>query len=143
MISRRADRAAGIGLVLLAVAVVLATRGFRGAFLTDPIGPRAMPWLAAGLLALSGLWLAVRPHPDRDWPRASVARRLGVITLVFLGYAALLQPIGFVAATTLLMLALSRAFEGRFWPSLAGALGVSVLLYLLFAVVLGVPLPVL
>jgi len=140
--SRRADRIAAAALALLALAAAFEARGFRVSFLTDPVGPRALPWLAAGLLALGGALLLLRPDEDGPWPPWPGARRVAAAVGASLLYAGLLQPIGFIAATTLLVTLLSRMFGGRLLPSALTALALAGGLYALFALLLGVPLPI-
>lgn len=140
--TRRADRIAAAALLGLALATALEARTFRVAFLTDPIGPRALPWLAAALLALGGILLWRRPDPDGFWPTWPGALRVGTTVAASLAYAALLQPIGFIAATALLVALLARMFGGRLLPSALAGLLLAAGLYTLFALVLGVPLPI-
>jgi putative tricarboxylic transport membrane protein len=139
----RSDRIAGGACVLAAVAIALVTRTFRVAFVTDPIGPRALPWLAATLLGLGGAILALHPHTEPRWPQPGPTRRAIVAAVVsFTLYAILIGPLGFVLATTLLMTVLARLFGGRLVPGLLAGAAFSGVLWLLFVTSLGVPLPI-
>jgi putative tricarboxylic transport membrane protein len=138
----RSQRLAGLACVLVAVAVALIARTFRVGFVTDPIGPRALPWLAAALLGLGGAVLALRPGAEPDWSPAGPTRRAIAATPVsFALYAILIGPLGFVLATTLLMTVLARMFGGRLVPGLLAGAAFSGVMWLLFVAGLGVPLP--
>ena len=143
---RRADRRAlvmGAALLLLALAVLLDAAGQTLAA-TYGMGPAAMPYAVAALLAALGAGHVVAAFRDglpvpgeADWAA------IGWITL---GLAALLLCIGlgagFVLATTLLFALTARAFGRRALLADAGigfALGVGI--YLLFAKVLTLSLP--
>lgn len=129
--------------MLAAVAIALVARTFRVGFVTDPIGPRALPWLAAALLGTGGLILVLRPGDEPDWPPAGPTRKAIAITLLsFALYAVLIGPLGFVLATTLLMTVLARVFGGRLLPGLLAGAAFSGVMWLLFVAGLGVPLPI-
>lgn len=135
-------RVAGTVCVLFAGMAALIARTFRVGFVTDPIGPRALPWLAAALLGLGGALLVLRPGAEPQWPPAGPPRRAIASTLAaFALYAILVGPLGFVLATTLLMTALARVFGGRLVPGLLAGAAFSGVLWLLFVAGLGVPLP--
>lgn len=135
------DRVAGAALVLLGVAVAADASTFEVAFLTDPVGPKALPYLAAFIFVVSGALLAIRPGTPRSWPGRTVLLRMSGAVVAFGMYAAILQPLGFTVATTLTMTVLSLLFGGPWKRSLAAALTLSVVLWYLFVWILGLPLP--
>ncbi len=135
------DRVAGLAGLALAAVTALETRTFRVTSLVDPIGPRALPWLAAFLIGAGALVLLLRPAANEDAMPPGTLRRIVVAVLVFLAYAGLIAPIGFFAATTLLGVALSLQFGARPVPALLAAAAFSGALWLLFALALGLPLP--
>lgn len=59
-----------------------------------------------------------------------------------MAYAYLLVPLGFIVTTALEMTLLSMLFGAKPRQAAVGGLSFSVLVYLLFTQVLGVPLPV-
>jgi len=143
MSAGHSERIAGSACVVAATTVALATRTFHVGFVTDPIGPRALPWLAAALLGLGGLILVLRPGKEPAWPPGGAPRRGVALTLSsFALYAVLIGPLGFVLATTLLMTALARVFGGRLVPGLLAGAAFSAVMWLLFVTGLGVPLPI-
>jgi putative tricarboxylic transport membrane protein len=135
------DRWAGGVLVLLAVAVAAEASTFDVAFLTDPVGPKALPWLAASLLLVTGGRIALRPGPAADWPaRGPILRMVGAVATL-LAYALLLATLGFFGATTGALTALSLLFGASFRKALGAAAGLAALLWVGFVYVLGLPLP--
>lgn len=142
MSAASSDRIAGVVLVVFAGVVALEARTFTVGFLTDPLGPKAVPLLAAALIGAGGLWLAVRPRREARWPAPGVLGRIGLVAGSFGVYAAVLPVLGFLLATTLEMSALSRLFGGRWVASVAAAFGFSVALYALFVYALALPLPI-
>lgn len=137
----RTDRVAGILLLLLGAVVALEARTFRVAFLTDPLGPRALPLLVAGLLALCGLVLIRRPGPEPAWPRSAGLLRGAAGAAVFLLYSLLMQPLGFGASTVAAVAGLGLLFGGPPRRVLVVGLVTTALLWLLFVPLLGIPLP--
>jgi len=135
------DRIAGGLLVALGALVAWEARTFRVAFLTDPVGPRALPLLVAALLAGGGLVLLLRPSPGRPWPEGGALVRVGAAALVFALYSMLLEPIGFALTTPLAVSALGILFRGPPLRTLITGISVTVILWLLFALALGIPLP--
>jgi putative tricarboxylic transport membrane protein len=135
------DRVAGAALAIAGLAIALEATTFEVAFLTDPVGPKALPLVAAVILFAAGATLLLRPRASSPWPSAPVLGRMAGATGVFLAYALVLEPMGFVLATTGTMAALSRLFGGAWLKSVVAAFALSVVLWYLFVWVLGLPLP--
>jgi putative tricarboxylic transport membrane protein len=136
------DRWIALGLLALAGLYAWEARTFQAGFLVDPVGPRAFPLLLAGLMGLAALLLGLRPGAGRPaWPARPTWMRAGVLCAGLVAYGYLLEPLGYVAATTAVMLGLATLFGGP--PARAGlaSLAVVVTLYLLFSALLGLYLP--
>lgn len=136
------DRVSGLALALLAVLVVLEARTYTVGFLTDPLGPRAVPFLVALFLLASGIWLASKPGAHAVWPPAAVWRRLGFAVVALVVYAVLIDSLGFFITTTLTVTTLSVTFGGRTKQSVLAAALFTVTVYVLFVYLLGIPLPI-
>ncbi|MFC3997423.1 tripartite tricarboxylate transporter TctB family protein [Nocardiopsis sediminis] len=140
-----APAAAGAGLA--AAALLLTGQIDQGPETAGMIGPRWWPeTLAFTLLGLSALHAALawrRPAPG-DAP--DPATREGVLRLVamaaaIVGYGVLWYFIHFLVSTTVLVAALTYLGGGRGWRALlAFPVVTTVVLYVLFGVVLRVPL---
>jgi putative tricarboxylic transport membrane protein len=137
----KTDRIAGALLLAGGGAAALEATTFEVAFLTDPVGPKAMPFLAAALFLGGGLQLLLRPTPDPEWPAPSVVVRMGGAVGAFLAYAATLPVLGFFLSTTLVTAALSMLFRGDWRHSLGAAATLSSVLWYLFVWALDLPLP--
>lgn len=128
--------------MVVAAAVAFEARTFVVTFLTDPLGARAVPLFVAVLLALGGILVALRPEPDPEWPGGRVWWVIAISVVSFLLYAALLYPLGFTVATLAQVFVLAVLFGGPPVKSLVGAGMLTGVLYLLFAHLLGLSLPV-
>jgi putative tricarboxylic transport membrane protein len=137
----RADRISGACLMVLGLAVGAEASTFEVAFLTDPVGPKALPYLSAAIFFGAGVLLLARPGPPPIWPGRRVLARMAGATAAFLLYGLVLRPLGFTVATTLAVGTLSTLFGGPVRRSFAAALALSVVLWYLFVWVLGLPLP--
>jgi putative tricarboxylic transport membrane protein len=139
--NRLGDRIAGPLLVLLGVAVGAEASTFNVAFPTDPVGPKALPYLSALVFVVAGVVLIARPTMGAPWPHRTVLLRMAGATAAFGAYSALIAPLGFVVATTITVSALSSLFGGPWKKALGAAVTLSVVLWYLFVWVLGLPLP--
>ncbi len=161
------DRVAGMALAATGCVAGFLATDFQVRFITDPVGPRALPLLAAGLLLLGGATMAWRPEtraspapgaspgavgaPDglqaappegRDASAVPGALR-PLLAVAAMALVPLLFPeLGFVLSVGLALAVIARLAGGSALESAAAALGLSGGLYLLFVYVLGVPLPV-
>jgi putative tricarboxylic transport membrane protein len=138
----RVDRVTGGMLVLMGVAAGLEATTYDVLFMTDPVGPKALPLLVAAILVIAGLSALFRPRPSVSLPdRPTIVAMAGAVA-AFLVYTTLLPFLGFFIATTLVVLALSLLYQGPLVPSLAAALALSGALWLLFVALLSLPLPI-
>jgi len=136
------DRVAGIAACVMALAVGVAATRFRVGFYTDPLGPGALPYLAAALIGVGGLAMVVRPGGASARPSAVVARRMAIVFASLVAYAWLLPLFGFLLSTAAILVILSHTFGGPLRRSVILTVLYVGTLYLLFAVVLGLSLPV-
>lgn len=137
-----ADRIAGSVLVVAGVATALEATTFDVAFMTDPVGPKALPLLVAAMMLLAGVRTLARPREEVALPPGPVALRMGGAALAFLAYAAILPWIGFFLATTLVVAALAVLYRGPVQGSVTAGLTLAAALWLLFVRILALPLPV-
>ena len=139
----KVDRVLGVGAVLLAIPVGLASWGFG---LGSPKSPGAGFWPLLVALAMAGLGVSLLFRPGDDAVREAGQPRwrklvLALVTMAL--YAAALEPLGYLLATVLLLFVQLRWVESRSWRvSAAIALVAAVVSLVLFRVLLKVPLPV-
>ena len=107
-------------------------------------GPGAWPFLLAVILSLVGGWLALRPQPPIPSPLTSHPRwgRWFMALGTLFGYVLVLQPLGYIVATLLLLLVQLRWVEDRQWTSsLCTAVLGAMISFLVFGLWLKVMLP--
>lgn len=165
-----ANRIVGILCLVTGAAMAWAARAYSAEISYEPVGPRAFPMLLAGIIALIGVWLvivgdrrAVAPAAathaaaqgqalpatgaaEAQTATAAIAPRtnllaVAVCAVAVLIYGALFQPLGFVLATTLMAMPVSKAFGGTLKGGLIGGLVMGFGFYFLFDKVLDVILP--
>jgi putative tricarboxylic transport membrane protein len=137
----RAGRIAGLAILVVAIVTAILASGFRVGFLTDPIGPRALPWLASLLLAVGGAMMIARPGSPPASIAAPMRAKVSLAIGAFVMYAIVLPLAGFVLSTAFLMALLARFYGGRWVQGIAAGVIFGGSLWLLFARALGVPLP--
>ena len=116
----------GLGVVGLAAVVAVSTALAPDAAAYARVGPKAVPWIVAGLLALLGSALAATALRG-GWPHEEAPERTDWRALAWLGAglglnAALIESVGFILASTLLFACVARGFGSR-RPPLDLALG--------------------
>ena len=137
-----ADRIAGGVLITAAVAVGIEATTFDVAFLTDPVGPKALPFVVAIMLAAGGGRTLAKPRDAVELPGRSGLSRMAAALGVLLLYAILLPWIGFFLSTTAVVAGLGILFGGPWKGGLATGLTLSAALWLLFVALLSLPLPI-
>lgn len=136
------DPVTGAVLVLLGLAAALEASTFDVAFMTDPVGPKALPYLVAGMLVAAGLTAIARPQDAGAAPARPMLLRIAAAVVAFVAYALALPVLGFFASTTLVVGGLALLYRGPPITSLAAAALLSGALWLLFVWALALPLPV-
>lgn len=148
------DTGIGLGLLLLAGLYWLGADQIRVSRLEGIVGAQAVPKglavslaILAALLIAQDLWrarraAAVAPGKDADAGVTEAHLRAAGMLLIGMGYLVVVNTIGYVPAVALLVLATAR-FMGRPWSVqlVLLALGGALVYYLLFARLLGIPLP--
>ena len=137
-----ADRTVGILLLLGAAAYAWAASRLEVGFFADTVGPKPFPYIIGAGMALSSLYLILRPDPNPSLPGRSFWLPFSVVLVSLIAYAYLLVPLGFIVATSLEMILLSLIFGAKPLQAALGGISFSVLIYLLFTQGLSVPLPV-
>ncbi|MFN8720789.1 MAG: tripartite tricarboxylate transporter TctB family protein [Rhodospirillales bacterium] len=137
-------------LVLAAAGIVLAAvyarqaSGLRMPAFSDPMGPRAVPYLIAGGLALSCLALVAEHFAKAERLAVPVGpTATAAITVALLAaYFWVIEPLGFVPATALFLLGvLSVTNRGRPATNVAVAILFPVATHLVLVMLLGARLP--
>jgi putative tricarboxylic transport membrane protein len=135
------DRILGAVCVAASAGMAWAAQGYAAAISYEPVGPRAFPLLLAGLMAVAGCWLMLRPGPQGGGLRLAHLRAIGLSALTIFVYALLFEWLGFTLATALMAVPVGMAFGGSWQRALAGGAGLGVVLFLVFDKLLDVVLP--
>ncbi|WP_456267894.1 tripartite tricarboxylate transporter TctB family protein [Kushneria sp. AK178] len=136
------DRIFGVVLLIVAVAYGWTSTQFPEPFGgSEAVGPDSFPKVIAVVMALSSLYLIVKPDPDNPWPATSIALELALAVGVLIAYTLLLVPLGFIPATLLAVGTLCwRMGAPPLRAYITGAVA-GIVVYLLFTYALGLALP--
>ncbi|QEY23754.1 tripartite tricarboxylate transporter TctB family protein [Neisseria animalis] len=118
--------------------------GYTAPIAYDPLGPRPYPVLLLSLLAVCCLYLAVRPireTVDLGYT-PPLLKKLGICLLALLMYGVVFELLGFPLATAAMAFVVGKLFGGSPFASAISGIVLGVGLYLLFDILLDVPLPV-
>jgi len=136
------DRILGLGLLVLAVAYGWVAQQwpepFGGA---ETVGPETFPTILAVVLVAGSIYLMIKPDPDAQWPVGKSALELVVSVVVLLVYALLLEPLGFVIATTLAVGTLSWRMGAKPGHAFLTGLLSAIVVFVLFNYGLSLSLP--
>lgn len=134
------DRILGAAGLALAAAFVWGASSIETGFIVDPLGPQKFPFIIGGVLAIASAYVLLRPDPAPEWPvRGRVLEIVGAV-VVLIGYALALEPVGFVVSTAIAAALLSwRLGSPPLWAAVSGV-GISVGIYVVFHLVLGLSL---
>jgi putative tricarboxylic transport membrane protein len=149
----RADLWLAVTVIIVAAIYLHADYGLRKANLGDPLGPKAFPALVGGGLILSAVLLLFETWNKRrvlqDTHIESRIKDQKHVMLVLLGmivwagvYYYFFEIAGYLIATPIFLLGLLSYFnKGKYLTNVLVAGGFTAVVYLLFSILLGVPLP--
>lgn len=133
-----------VGLVILAAAIWYGlTAGTYEASFGDPLGPAAFPVMLSVPVAVLSLFLLIRPDANPAWARGTPLLRQGIAVCILVSYALALEPLGFLLVTFAAVALLCRLLGGQWRKSAVSGAAISLLLFVAFDQVLGLPLPAL
>ena len=134
------DRLFGAVVVLGAVAYAAAALQIQAGFMTDPVGSKTFPLIVAGVCAICGLVMVVKPDDAPEWPTLRTLGALVIAVGVLAGYAYALKPLGFLIPTAIAAAVLSYQINPAPKFAVLSGLGLSIGLFVLFKFVLGLGL---
>ncbi len=144
---QRTDRWLGLGLVLLAAAILWSARGFP-AVPGQKLGAGFLPMLIGVGFLLCGVALVLRSLRGRGYEKDGsapvVEEHFGssaVIIVAIVAYIGLADRLGFLIVVPVCLVAVFRALRVNWRPSLAWAIGGTLLVHVAFYKLLRVPLP--
>ncbi len=134
----KSDRYFGLFIVVVALAFIASATQIQTSFLADPVGPKTFPFILGMVLAVCGLYVALRP--DEEQMRVQSIGKVAFAAAVLVGYAYSLRPGGFLIPTAIASGLISYQISPRVVPALITGLALSVGLFLLFKFALGLGL---
>ncbi len=126
--------------IALALLMAWGATVIEESFIQDPLGPKAFPLVIAVVLAACGVAMFLRPDEEPVWPR----RRKQIQLLWTIGamvlYVQFLPSAGFLIATAIGAGFLSWQLGASIKQACWGGVGISVSIYVVFKLVLGLSL---
>lgn len=136
------DRIAGLLFLALSIWYGVTAGTYEASF-GDPLGPAAFPVMLAIPAGLFSLYLILRPDPDPEWSIGGPLLRQVATLAVLIGYALLLEDLGYLAATFAGVVLMSRLLGAGWLKCAISGAAMSIGLYIVFDRLLGLPLPLL
>jgi putative tricarboxylic transport membrane protein len=134
------DRLFGLAAVMLAGLMAWGASVIEESFIQDPLGPKAFPVVIAVVLAVTGIFMLLKPDDEPEWPvRAKFLRIVWSVAVMVL-YAELLPVVGFVVTTAAAAAFLSWQLGSTIRQAAAGGALISGGIYVVFHLVLGLSL---
>lgn len=134
------DRIAGGVLALLAIAAWWHAGTFVAPF-RQTVGPSMFPQLISAPLAALSLYLLFRPGINERWPQYAALLRQIALVVLLVGYATVLDELGFLIATMMATVVLTRLFGANWKQAVVSSTVLTIALYALFEIALGIALP--
>ncbi|WP_416798255.1 tripartite tricarboxylate transporter TctB family protein [Ciceribacter azotifigens] len=129
---------------VLAFAVVYGIGASRidYSFSSDPLGPRVVPLMLAGILGVLALFYLRSPGSAEGFPSGALLVRVLAVPVILIACVAIFEPAGFAASIFLLTFGTGMIFGAPPLKALIGAAGHAALWWGIFAWLLEVYLPV-
>jgi putative tricarboxylic transport membrane protein len=134
------DRLLGAIGLIVGVAFIWGATQIETGFIVDPLGPRSFPVIIGVVLALASLYILLRPDAEPEWPPLPRWLEIGAAVAVLVGYTLALEPLGFVIATAIASALLSWRLGSRPHWALVAGVGISLGIYAIFHLILGLTL---
>ena len=136
----KADRIFGLVLIVVALGYLFSATSIQISCLSDPVGPRLVPSMIGGAVLVCSLVLVIRPDVNADWPGLRTLLQLAIALAVLIGYASAVRPWGFLIPTAIVAGVLSFQINPKPTTAALTGLGLSVGLFVMFKMVLGLGL---
>ncbi|MFO6466229.1 tripartite tricarboxylate transporter TctB family protein [Jannaschia sp. KMU-145] len=134
------DRIFGAIVIVGALAYVASAAQIAAPFFSDPLGSRAFPMAVGIVAAICGVVMVLKPDDEPEWPPLRSVGALAIATIMLVGYAYALKPLGFLLPTAIVAGVLSFQIAPRWKAAIVTGLALSIGLFVLFRFVLGLSL---
>lgn len=136
----RGDRIFGLVMIFVALGYILSARNIETSFMSDPVGPRAFPYMIGAVMILCSLVMVLRPDADVEWPVGVTLVQLAIALAVLLGYAYIIDDLGFIIPTIIASGIISYLINPRPLAAALTGVGLGIGLFVLFKMILGLGL---
>jgi hypothetical protein len=127
------DRALGILCLAFGIWYVLETRNFAvTSFGTGPVGPKTLPTLLGIAFAGLAVVLILKPDESPDWGSSAVWSRLAAVVATSFLFGQVLEPFGFIIASTVLAVVIGLFFKGPIAKLLPLSIGFAIAVAFIF-----------
>lgn len=134
------DRIFGLVASLVALAYIASATQIQTSFLADPVGPKAFP-IGIGIVAvICGIYMALKPDAEPNWPAGKTLLAIGFAIVVLVLYALALKPFGFIIPTAFAAGILSYQISPNSKKAALAGVGLSIGLFVVFKFLLGLGL---
>ena len=135
------DRLFGVFLLFLGIYFIWGGNQLVVPFSYDPLGPKFFPIAAGVILSILAVFTIINAKKV-SFPASNTMLKTGFIVILLLIYQLTFDVLGFLLSTAILVFFISRIFAGKPLQALSAAVGVSTTVYIIFNILLDVPLPV-
>lgn len=135
------DRLFGVFLLFLGIYFIWGGNQLVVPFSYDPLGPKFFPIAAGVILSILAVFTIINAKKV-SFPASNTMLKTGFIVILLLIYQLTFDVLGFLLSTGILVFFISRIFAGKPLQALSAAVGVSITVYIIFNILLDVPLPV-
>lgn len=134
------DRMLGVVGLLLAAFYVWRATIIELSFISDPVGPKAFPFMIAIIVAISSAVFIWKPDPSPEWPAFGRMFEILMAAAVMVAYAMALSEAGFVASTAIAAAYLAWRLGAGPVQAIVAGIAISVGIYIVFHLILGLSL---
>lgn len=135
------DRILGVAALLIAVFFTAFGYDLEPPFSYEPVGPKAFPLLIALVIGICGVYLIIKGGNDIEPNPKGANIRIFTMLVYVLIYAFIFQWLGFIIATALMTIFVSRLFGGSWVKAIIGGIAIGIVFFFLFDRGLDVVLP--
>ena len=134
------DRSLGIVFLFISALYIYFASQTELSFISDPFGPKKFPYLIGIILLVTSIFMIIKPQVQVIWPNSKKIMEIILMIFIFILYSQLLPTLGFIICTFFASTLITWRLGTPFTKSIIFGLSLSLSMYLLFSVVLGLSL---
>lgn len=132
-----------IGLLIFSIVMCYLAFSFSSVISYDPVGAKAFPILIFSLLSISLLTMIFKRNSYYELLNVTppIIKKIIILLITFFAYSYLFEIASYPLASMFLIFIVGKVFYGKTIPCLITAVSMSIGAYVLFDILLDVPLP--